>query len=859
MDRSELFNMGLKVRHLAQQLNLPINQLVSELNKLGINKKIDAETVLTEEELISLRNFMKTASQNKNNDTDKHKQNNVDESDKRASYMDFIIKQSDLIFIDTSSLLQRSNEQFLDHLFFYLKKYNKKLILPYKVNEEIVKHQKNTKDKNLAKLANQALKKLVVIQNSGYLDIYGDKSLDNFADNVFNTQITRLRIKHSILLITNDIKLGKDVLLLNLSQSVKGKTIHVQKVDRFGYFQRIKLENNNQNHAGSNKYQHKTFKIPEHEKFALAISLTKVSESQIHLTKEVKEGEYVFTDKKTSIHLKKQIGSGGEGHVYLTDDEKVVAKIYKKEKLTVEKYEKLKLMVSKKISYDGICYPIDLLYNEYQEFIGFTMPKAAGKELRHFLFLPKKVFENRNSNWTRKDLVQLSITILEKIDYLHKRNIILGDINPFNILVVSATEVYFVDVDSYQVEGFPCPVGTDNYTAPEIQGKNYKEFLRTFGHEYFAVATLLFSILFLGKTPYSQTGGDTNSENIKNMDFPYTYGKEERAENTPKGQWRYIWSNLPYRVKKAFYQTFQKGQPHSFENNRLKTADWLSIMEKYYADLDSGRLIEQDEIANDIFPNRFKMIGDTRKTLETCTICHESYPKWQLTKNICRSCLYKGEDYECGRCSKELIFTNFEKYVRKMDKPYEYCKDCTAHYNSVYKTIICSDCKTSFDFKYWDKEFYDSRNYHYPKRCPDCRRKKRAGTTNGTYKQTVHTSRTNEAPERKKRKSGWCFLTTVACEYYELLDDCYELEVLRSFRDNWLSKQTDGPMLIQQYYEEAPLIVEKIKNDSNYSRICESIMHDYILPCVRLIEQKQWEECKSLYKKLFHKASLLTN
>ena len=42
--------------------------------------------------------------------------------------------------------------------------------------------------------------------------------------------------------------------------------------------------------------------------------------------------------------------------------------------------------------------------------------------------------------------------------YLHERNIIMGDINALNILVVSPTEVYFVDTDSYQIEEFPCPV-----------------------------------------------------------------------------------------------------------------------------------------------------------------------------------------------------------------------------------------------------------------------------------------------------------------------------------------------------------------------------------------------------------------
>lgn len=735
--------MGLTVKYLAEQLNLPVHQLIEDLKHLGIRTSIDIETELSEEELKLFCNFIKASKTHENNEHDK----------KSLSYMDFVIRQADIIFIDTSSLLQKKSEQFLKRLLFYLQKYNKKLILPYKVYEELKKHHNQKENKDLSLLAMKALKQLVELQKNNILEIYGDKSLDNFTDNVFNTQITRLRIKHSILLITNDIKLGKDILNLNNSQSVKGKTIHVQKVDPFGFFQKVRLDGV---HPNANSKPDETNDIPEHEMFQIAKSLTTITNQVIHLTKEVGEGDTLLTGKGTRVLLKKQIGSGGEGNVYETDQENIVAKIYKKEKLTLEKFEKLKLMVSKSVHCEGVCYPIDILYNNYDEFVGYTMPAAKGKELRHFLFVPKKVFENRNPDWTRKDLVQLAITILEKIDFLHKRNIILGDINPFNILVVSSTEVYFVDVDSYQIEGFPCPVGTDNYTAPEIQGKDFKGFLRTFGNEYFAVATLIFNILFLGKSPYSQTGGDTNAENIKNMDFPYTFGREERAENTPKGQWRYIWSNLPYKVKEAFYQTFQKGQPHSLENNRLNTVAWLSILRKYYQDLESGKLIKQDEIANEIFPNRFKMIGDSRKDLQPCTICNQTYPKWQLTQNICKSCLYKGEDYKCSRCGKELIFTNYEKYVRKMTRRFEYCKDCTTYYNSVYQTSRCTDCGKQFSITIREKEFYDSKKYSYPRRCPDCRKNNR-NITNPPPTYQNRTYNTSQYNSGKSRSNNWLY------------------------------------------------------------------------------------------------------
>ncbi|MDR1486287.1 MAG: hypothetical protein LBT09_15900 [Planctomycetaceae bacterium] len=169
------------------------------------------------------------------------------------------------------------------------------------------------------------------------------------------------------------------------------------------------------------------------------------------------------------------------------------------------------------------------------------MPKAVGKPLGHHLFHPS--FAKTNLQWNRKHSTQLAITILKKIEYLHSLNILIGDINPMNILVVDEKNVYFVDCDSYQVEDHPCPVGTPVFTAPEIQGKDFKTFLRTKDHELFAVATLLFMIFMPGKAPYGHEGGEGVAENIKQGHFPYCY-KEKATVNAPKGKWKFCWSHL---------------------------------------------------------------------------------------------------------------------------------------------------------------------------------------------------------------------------------------------------------------------------------------------------------------------------
>jgi len=195
--------------------------------------------------------------------------------------------------------------------------------------------------------------------------------------------------------------------------------------------------------------------VSESEKFNYVTELYPLDQTLLKVSHVPMEGDTVFCSRGP-VQLLKCLASGGEGYVYLTDTD-LVCKIYRKEKLTRSKLEKLQLMVSKRIEYPGICWSVELVYNKTNEFVGFMMPRASGKESQKCLFV-KPLLLKHFPHWKKRDTVQLALTILDKIKYLHERNVILGDINPLNILVVSPTEVYFVDTDSYQIEGYPCPV-----------------------------------------------------------------------------------------------------------------------------------------------------------------------------------------------------------------------------------------------------------------------------------------------------------------------------------------------------------------------------------------------------------------
>ena len=210
-----------------------------------------------------------------------------------------------------------------------------------------------------------------------------------------------------------------------------------------------------------------------------------------------KPGHVLHMQNGQYVTLGTILGQGGEGSVFKTNTP-YVAKIYRPEKTTSHKMAKIQALLDKRIDCPGVCFPKAILYNSRNEFVGYLMGMVEGEKVRSLYMKP--LFLKKFPSWKKRDLVELCITILKKIGYLHKNGIILGDINPDNILVKSPKDVYFVDCDSYQVDGYPCPVGTIPFTPPELQKKvHYGSYLRTVGNENFAVAVLLFSLMVTGQ------------------------------------------------------------------------------------------------------------------------------------------------------------------------------------------------------------------------------------------------------------------------------------------------------------------------------------------------------------------------
>ena len=103
--------------------------------------------------------------------------------------------------------------------------------------------------------------------------------------------------------------------------------------------------------------------------------------------------------------------------------------------------------------------------------------------------------------------------------------------------------------------------------------------------------------------------------------------------------------------------------------------------------------------------------------------------------------------------------------------------------------------------------------------------------------------------EKPKKKKGLCYLTTACTQYAGLDDDCYELTALREFRDGYMQGIGDGTSMIQEYYDVAPNIVNAIELRLDKGVIYNNILNT-VRRCVRLIEEKRFEETLSVYRSM---------
>lgn len=284
-----------------------------------------------------------------------------------------------------------------------------------------------------------------------------------------------------------------------------------------------------------------------------------------------------FTGSGKSLILTTKLGSGGEGDIYeVLGQPGWAAKVYLPKNRTSEREAKLKHMLAypppnpfagKHVAF---AWPLELLYSENREFIGFVMSRLETRKtaLLFQVYHPAEA-RKRGLGWRFRIAVAHNLSVV--LGELHAKGYVVGDLNESNLLVGKDGLVTLVDCDSVQVRQgqrvFHCRVQKPEYTPPELQGQSYADVTLTPNHDAFALAVLIFYLLMQGHHPFAGRGVQTPEEGIAAGRSVLT--GLEPAVGTPNP------AVLPPSLRRLFLRAFGKGYRPSAE-------EWKTALEAEY-------------------------------------------------------------------------------------------------------------------------------------------------------------------------------------------------------------------------------------------------------------------------------------
>src|SRR5215475_907711 len=283
------------------------------------------------------------------------------------------------------------------------------------------------------------------------------------------------------------------------------------------------------------------------------------------------------------IRLGRRIGTGAEGEVYeIQDKSDLVAKIYHQPPPT-EKAEKITVLsgLGNERLFNLSAWPVSTLLDAPDgNVVGFVMKKISQAEEVHALHSPKSRLQKfPEASWMF--LIYVAANIARAVAAIHEHGehgLVIGDLNPKNILVTRKATVYLLDVDSFQVtvdgKTYRCEGGFPEYTPPELQGVAFRDIDRRHEHDCFGLAVVIFQLLFMGRHPFSGMylgAGEMPLERaISESRFAYGEDAEAREMRQPPGT--LALDSMPSPLVRLFRRAF-------LMTERPRPGEWIEHLD----------------------------------------------------------------------------------------------------------------------------------------------------------------------------------------------------------------------------------------------------------------------------------------
>lgn len=292
----------------------------------------------------------------------------------------------------------------------------------------------------------------------------------------------------------------------------------------------------------------------------------------------------IFDQQRKAVPLGKLVGRGGEGAVFeIIGEPDFVAKIYHPDKAR-ERQQKIAAMVATgmQAKVASAAFPISPLFEGGGTFAGFTMRRIGNQKPVHQLYSPASR-RNEFPNADYRLLLRTALNIARAVAAVHSAGCVIGDLNHSGILVGPDATATLIDCDSFQFskdgKTFYCAVGVPDYTPPELQAKSLENIQRTPNHDAFGLGVAIFSLLFLGRHPFSgrYLGRGDMPEERAIAEYRFAYSSEKSRTQTEPPPFAPTLSYVPRELAIAFEACFGPGGANS---GRPKPADWISLLQR---------------------------------------------------------------------------------------------------------------------------------------------------------------------------------------------------------------------------------------------------------------------------------------
>ncbi|WP_077619722.1 hypothetical protein [Bacillus sinesaloumensis] len=504
------------------------------------------------------------------------------------------------IFIDTCIWMYPPSKDFLTKVLpeaLFVRKATTKI--PYRVIEEVTRSAKSP-DKEKRKRAKFAARMINLYLKAGLAQVLGDKDDPDINDKTVLYVFQKYSDRYLFCLFTRDTALANDVFQLRNQKAVDNKEFLIFGIEDDGSPYQWNFANEASKEPVLFQYKNK----PNFKREAtIDRSVVENHRLTVRDTVQVASGDGVQTFKHGELTLGEKLEVSHDSTLFRVK-KGLVCKVFHKQKLTPNMYQKLVEMLAMPVHFQDVNWPIDLIFTKDQLFLGYLMKEAKGTSLKQVV-RTKAHLTSKFPNWNRKHLVELALSYLRTVGQLHDQGIVMGNVNLDHIIVKNEKNLTLIHADGYQINQFRSDRSLINFTPQEILTRR-DELLKDKKHDYYAIAVVLFAILFPGRLPYTFQGSTVTAEHILNKRFEFPF-QPVFIPNYEKSPWTLIWAGLPFHLRQLFHQTF-------VQNQRVPIEVWETAIRLYRDSL------KNEEVPTDLFLKDIDDLNES-KVFAKCMAC----------------------------------------------------------------------------------------------------------------------------------------------------------------------------------------------------------------------------------------------